>query len=463
MSGVLAAQGVVERALAGSTADGCVVIADATSSANVRWAGNTLTTNGVMTGQAVTVVATVDGASGTAAGVLGRSAVDADALAGLVRAAEQAARDAGPAEDAQPLVDAGAMAGWDSPPESTSIAVLGSAADALGEAFVAARAQGRLLYGYAEHEVRTTYVGTSAGTRLRHVQPTGHIGITAKTADLGASAWVGQATRDYRDVDVAALDAELRRRLGWAARKLDLPPGRYETLLPPTTVADLLIYAYWEMAARDAHEGRTVYAKPGAGTRVGEDFSDPGVTLLSDPAYPGLQCAPFEVAHASSGYSSVFDNGLPLAATDWIRNGRLSSLITTRASAALTGLPVAPAVDNVVLEIAGGAGSVDDLVARTERGLLLTCLWYIREVDPATLLLTGLTRDGVYLVEGGEVVGAVNNFRFNESPVGLLRRISEAGSTVPAFSREWGDHFPRTAMPALRIPDFNMSTVSPAS
>ena len=103
------------------------------------------------------------------------------------------------------------------------------------------------------------------------------------------------------------------------------------------------------------------------------------------------------------------------------------------------------------------------MIASTERGLLVTCLWYIREVDPQTLLLTGLTRDGVYLIEDGQVVGAVNNFRFNESPVDLLGRVSEAGATVATMSREWGDYFSRTAMPALRVPDFNMSTVSAAS
>ena len=102
-------------------------------------------------------------------------------------------------------------------------------------------------------------------------------------------------------------------------------------------------------------------------------------------------------------------------------------------------------------------------MAGTERGLLLTCLWYIREVDPQTLLLTGLTRDGVYLVENGEITGAVNNFRWNESPVDLLSRFTHASATVPSFSREWGDdYFSRTATPALRVPDFNMSSVSQA-
>jgi predicted Zn-dependent protease len=108
-------------------------------------------------------------------------------------------------------------------------------------------------------------------------------------------------------------------------------------------------------------------------------------------------------------------------------------------------------------------GSIDDMVTRTERGLLLTCLWYIRTVDPATLLMTGLTRDGVYLVENGRVVGAVNNFRFNESPVDLLVRATEVGTPVRAIGREFGEYLNRTVMPPLRIPDYNMSTVSQAS
>jgi predicted Zn-dependent protease len=103
------------------------------------------------------------------------------------------------------------------------------------------------------------------------------------------------------------------------------------------------------------------------------------------------------------------------------------------------------------------------MVARTERGLLLTCLWYIREVDPATMLLTGLTRDGVYVVENGEVVGAANNFRFNESPVDLLDRATEVGASTRALGREFGEYLNRTRMPPLRVPDFNMSTVSRAS
>jgi predicted Zn-dependent protease len=456
-------QTLVEQALEASRADHCAVIVTQSSTANLRWANNTLTTNGVMTGLAMTVVAIVDGGSGSSVGVLTRTATTASQVQALVEEAEAAARASGPAEDARPLVEGGAASGWDEAPGHTSIDVFGDFSGQLGEALGRARGDKRLLYGYVENDVSTTYVGTSSGLRLRHEQPTSHIGITGKPADLSTSAWVGQATERVDEIDVAALEQELTRRIGWAANAVELPAGRYDTVLPPAAVADLMIYAYYVASGQDAFDGRTVYSDPSGGTRVGQQIAKPGVRLRSDPVAPGLSATPFVVARSSSSASSVFDNGLALGKADWISDGTLRHLGTSRHTAEVTGLPVTPLVDNLSLEVASGAGGVDDLAAGIERGLLLTCLWYIRAVDPQTLLLTGLTRDGVYLVENGEVVGAVNNFRFNESPIDLLNRFSGAGETVRSFSREWGDMFPRTATPALRIPDFNMSSVSQAS
>ncbi|AYN42048.1 TldD/PmbA family protein [Streptomyces dangxiongensis] len=452
---------IVEQALALSRADGCVVIADEHSTANLRWAGNALTTNGVTRGRTLTVIATVNGREGTASGVVSRSAVTPEELEPLVRAAEAAARGAGPAEDAQPLVVGVPLSpDFTQAPAETSSAVFADFAPALGEAFARAPAGGRELYGFASHELVSTYLGTSTGLRLRHDQPSGTLEMNAKSPDRTRSAWTGRSTRDFKDVDPGALDAELAVRLGWAERRVELPAGRYETLLPPTAVADLLIYQLWSASGRDAAEGRTVFSRPGGGTRVGEKLGALPLTLRSDPDEPGLECSPFVVAHSSGGDRSVFDNGLPVRATEWISDGVLTRLTTTRHSAGLTGLPVAPALGNLILD-GGQDRSLEEMVADT-RGpcLLLTCLWYIREVDPATLLLTGLTRDGVYLVENGEVTGQVNNFRFNESPVDLLGRATEAGRTGKTLPREWSDWFTRTAMPPLRVPDFNMSSVS---
>ncbi len=456
-------QELVEHALRTSSSDQCVVMVHDSTSANLRWANNTLTTNGVMHDVSVTVIAFHGTGEGTAAGSVSASASSTEQVTRIVEQADAAAKASGPAEDANELVSGEAAADWYDPSGETSIEVYSDFAPALGEAFGRASAEGRILYGFVDHDVTTTYLGTSTGLRLRHVQPTGHYGCTAKPTDLSTSAWVGGATRDFTDVDATAMDAELVRRLGWAERRVDLEAGRYDTVLPPTAVSDLMIYAYWTASAREAHDGQTVFSKRGGGTRIGERLSDQPLQVYSDPAYPRLEASPFVSSSSSNEIESVFDNGLPLSRTHWVKDGTLAALLQNRYSAQLTGQPVTPYIDNLVVEVDGATGSTQDLLAGVERGLLVTCLWYIREVDPQTLLLTGLTRDGVYLVENGEVTGAVNNFRFNESPVDLMRRFSHASATAPSFSREWGDYFPRTATPALRVPDFNMSTVSQAN
>ena len=409
----LPAQQLVEQALAASTADAQITYVTEHSEANLRWAGNSLTTNGAMRSRSVVVISFVDGGAGMASGTVARTGTPD--VAGLVAASERAARDAGPAEDAVPLVsEAPPGAGdWSADPADTSIRVFSEFAPALGQAFGEARDRGELLFGFAEHSMSTTYLGTSTGLRLRTDQPTGRVELNGKSPDFARSVWSGTSTRDFADVSVAALAAEVEQKMRWSQRRVDLPAGRYETLLPPSA--------------------------------------------------QGLETAPFQVVPASSGAASVFDNGLAAPAIDWITDGVLTNLVRPRAWALKQTAPATVAVDNLILEDRSATVAPADMVAATERGLLLTTLWYIREVDPQTLLLTGLTRDGVFLVEDGEVTGAVNNFRFNESPVDLLGRAVQASRTERTLPREWNDWFTRAAMPMLRVPDFNMSSVSPAS
>jgi predicted Zn-dependent protease len=458
----LAPDEVVETALAAARGDGCVVIVTDSHRVNLRWANSSLTTTGHSHERHTTVVAVHGRGTQSGAGSVTRPAHTREAVVALVAEAEDVARRSTPEQTARDLVPGAALAGFEQPPAVGDVAALGGLAPALGDVLDAARGDGTLLYGYAEHTVTTTYLGTSTGTRHRHVQPAGHMTMTAKPTDLSSSAWVGVAARDLTEVDPHALAAQLRRRLGWARTRLDLSPGRYPVILPPTSVADLMIDAYWEMTALAAHEGRTVYANPGHGTLVGRPLVDTRVTLRSDPSFPALACEDVLVASSSGPFASVFDNGLPLGPTRWVDHGVLSALVQTRYSAELTGLPATPFVGNLILDVDGGDGGVEDLVARCDDGILLTSLWYLRSVDPRRLLVTGLTRDGVYVVRGGEVVGVAGNFRFNESPVDLLGRVADAGATLPAFSREWGEYFPRTAMPALRIDDFHFSTASDA-
>lgn len=453
----------LELAAAGTDHVGTSVVVSQESTANLRWACNTLTTNGVGAGRTVAVVTAVQTPRGICTGAVSRRGVGAAELPDLVEAARAVAAAAPPAEDAAELPRGTADADFADGGVEGGPEVFGSLAAGLGTALRDAREQGRELFGYAEHTVRTSWLGTSAGVRRRHVQPSGALDLTGKSHDRSRSTYVSQATRDFSDVDITALDRQVHTRLGWQARTVDVGPGRYDTVLPPTAVADLMVYLYWSSDARTAHEGRSVFSRRGGGTRLGEQLTDVRVTMSSDPRHPGLQCAGHVETLASSPFASVFDNGLPTPAVTWLDQGRLVALPTTRHTAPLTGLPLRPPVDNLVVGSPDAAGSLDDLVAGTSEGLLLTSLWYIREVDPVTLLLTGLTRDGVYLVRGGEVAGAVTNFRFNESPVDLLSRIDALGAPEVTMSREWGEWFPRTEMPPARVRGFNMSSTSQAS
>jgi len=295
--------------------------------------------------------------------------------------------------------------------------------------------------------------------RRRHTERIGKVEITAKTPDFTRSAWVGQVTHDFLDIDLRAMFDTLRQRLAWAAHRIDVPAGSYEVLLEPSAAADLAIAAYWFMTRRDADEGRSPYSRPGGGTRIGERlFGD--VTIYSDPHEPGVEATPFHHGVDSGGASSVFDNGLELTRSEWVRDGVLQNLITPRYWAAKGNTRVMPYVNNLI--VAGGGPTTAEMIAQSGRALLVTCFWYIRTVDPQSALLTGLTRDGVSLVEGGEVKGAANNFRWNMSPIAALAQVTQTGRSGLALPREH-DEFLRSKAPALRIERFNMSSVSEAS
>ncbi len=467
--GLPPAQQVLEDALAAArtSTDHCLVLVEESNEVEVRFANNTTTTNGTRRDRRVTVIAARQVPGGIAVGVARRGG-DVD-VAALVRAAEQDASASPSADDMSPLVAPGdpvlarSADRFDSPPDHTDLSVLSGVLSGLSGAFGRARADSYVLAGFAEHRRATTYLGTSTGLRLAHSQPEGSLQLVARSVDGSASTWVGAGTPDFTDVSIDEIETRLRLRLAWSSPRFERPAGRYEVILPPEAVSDLMCSIAWEVGGRDAEDGQTVFSKPGGGTRVGEILASLPFSLRSDPAEPGLECMPFVAAGSSSADTSVFDNGLPLGRTEWLSGGRLNRLRYHRAGAARSSVEPAGFIGNLVLEVPGASGTVDELVARTEHGVLLTCLWYIRAVDPATMLLTGLTRDGVYVVEDGRVVGTVNNFRFNESPVDLLGRATEAGASVRAFGREFGEYLNRTRMPTLRIPDFNMSSVSQAS
>ncbi len=452
---MIAPQKVVDDALAAATVDETIVVVTDRAEASLRWANSSMTTNGVSMSRSTSVISIVrDGATGHV-GSVQTSEVDPAVIGDVVAASEVAARSAPEARDSARLITgSGSPDDWDDAVPATGAEVFGALAASLSLGFSGPDT----LYGYARHELATTFMASSTGLRRRFTQPTGSVEINAKRD--GASAWAGVSTLDFLDVPTDRLLADLSTRLGWSRRTVSLPAGRYPTLMPPSTVADMMIYMAWMMDGRGAQEGRTTFSAPGGGTRVGERLTQLPVTLYTDPSERPLRCRPFVATSSSSETVSVFDNGMDIDRVDWIRDGVINALAYPRAAAAEFDAPVAVPADNLVMT--GGDVSLEDMIAGTERALLLTTLWYIRTVDPTMLLLTGLTRDGVYLVEDGKVSAAVNNFRFNESPLDLLQRATEVGATEITLPREWGDWATRAAMPPLMIPDFHMSSVSQA-
>ncbi|MEU1474376.1 metallopeptidase TldD-related protein [Streptomyces sp. NPDC005760] len=465
MNTPLPAEEIVERALALSRAAHCDVIVDDTDAAWLRWAGDEVTANGASGVRRVTVISTGAGGGAAVSGTVD----DPHDLEGLVRASEAPndAPAAGAAAAPEPIRGDGAFESAELPEAAPAREQL----SALVPEFVRAqrRSQG-VLHGFAQHRTGTAWLGTSAGIRSRHRLGTSTLDLYARTPDGSRTAWAGAVADGFHGMDLPGLEAATTGRVQQPLPYRELPPGRYEVLLSPAAVADLMTAVYRAGGAADASEGRTVFARPGGSTRIGDTLAALPLNLRSDPREPGLECRPFLLSHgavsdafgdAVQAGADPADNGMPLPATYWMKDGVLTSLLASRADAARLGLPVRPAVGNLVLD-GGTDRSLTEMIRTTRRALVINCLWYIRPTDAGTLTLTGLTRDGVHLVEDGHITAYVNDFRFAESPVSLLSRAVEAGRTERAPAREAGMTFPRTAMPPLRIPDFRFTTKAPS-
>ena len=273
------------------------------------------------------------------------------------------------------------------------------------------------------------------------------------TADGTGSGYARLASPRISDIDAAALAGRSARKAESSAKPRDLPPGAYTVILEPAAVADLLMWLTFSLDARAADEGRSYFSKPGGGNRLGEKIFADGVTLRSDPfdpRNPGTPWAPdgFRFGQGSAG-------GLPARKTNWIEDGVFRTLAVHRYWSGKTKVEPVPFSGGFRME--GSDRSLEALIAETERALLVTRFWYIRYVNPRTAMLTGLTRDGVWLVEKGKVVHPVTNFRFNDSPADLLKNLEATGVPTPAGS----EFFPMT-VPAIRARGFHFTSKSDA-
>ena len=458
MSELTAAQ-AVELGLEILGSDGGVVVGESSQMANLRWANSQLTTNGSINENSLSIVAFVPTSDGIGSGVASGQVRTRDDVLSLVESAKASGKASGPSDDFAELVAGPISENFTEHPESIDLAGINHIAAGLGEVMRNPSAE---FFGYAEHSQDTLYIGTSAGTRMRFGQATSRFELCAKSAERDRSAWSGQGGTSLLNADVQQHAKSVMEGLEFQKNKIDVEPGRHRVTLSASAVADLMIYLMWTASAREAAQGRSVFSAPNGKTKVGEQLSNRAFNLVSNPKLSGMETLDHVVSLGASSMSSPFDTGLQIPATKIIDNGTLNALASSRHAAQEAGLPFTPLADNIHVYDEAGDGSLTETAARMGDGLLITCLWYIREVDPQSLLLTGLTRDGVYVVRDGEIVGATNNFRFNDSPVSLLSRIVDAGESRDCLPREWADWFSRARVAPLVLDGFNLSTKSDA-
>jgi len=427
------AKAIIEKAVALASADETRVNLGGGRRGNTRFALNAVTTCGDVDSLSVSVTVSFGRRHASASG----SEVTNDALRRLVAKAEALARVA--PEDPEHVGELGpqeylAVDPW---ADSTAAATPQRRAEAVATAIEVAGAGGLESSGYFEHGHGFSAVGNSRGLFAWGRRTDADFSVTMRADGGAASGWGSSNGRDIDEVDcAAAIDVAAQK--AWAARgPKTLAPGVYPVILEPAAVAEFLGYAVHTMNARKADEGRSFFAAPGGRNKTGSKVVGEGVTLRSDPAHPAVPALPFG------------GDGLPARPQAWISRGVVERLIYDRYWAGKQGVEPTGSPVNLILE--GGQGSLADLIANTDRAVLVTRFWYIRFLDPQTILLTGLTRDGTFWVEGGRIRHAVKGFRFNESPIALL-------SKVTALSAP--ERVGRAYVPAIAAGEFTFSSAS---
>jgi predicted Zn-dependent protease len=288
-------------------------------------------------------------------------------------------------------------------------------------------------------------IGNDKGLFAYHRNTSANYTLTVRTADGSGSGWAGADHPDWSRIDFEAVSKRALDKARASRGPVAIEPGRYTVILEPQAVGDLVQLIGGYADARSADEGRSPFAKQGGGNKIGEKIVDERVTILSDPSDAQLLSQPFD------------GEGFPLGEQVWIDRGVLKKLFYSRFWAQKKNETATGAPQSIKLQ--GGSSSLDEMIAATERGVLVTRLWYLREVDPRTILYTGLTRDGTFLVENGKITKAIRNFRFNESPLFMLNNLEMLGRAERLAGTEAGGD---VVMPAIKVRDFNFTSLSEA-
>ena len=436
------ARALVTRVVKMSTADEVQVNVAAGHEANVRFADNRVTTSGGVSDLSVSVYS----AFGPKHAVASTNDVGDAGLERAVRQSEALARLAPDDPEALPVLGPAEYGQTRAHFESTASLTPSARVQPARMAIAAAIADGGLkAAGFIATRAGAEALGNNRGLFAYHPSTSANYTLTVRTTDGTGSGWAGADHPDWSRIDFAAVAETAVRKARLSRNPQPVEPGRYTVILEPQAVADLVQLMGRALNARTADEGRSAFSKRGGGSRIGERIVDERVTLISDPADPQLLSGPFD------------DQGLPLTRQTWIENGVLKTLAYSRFWANKQGRQ--PTGSANAIKLAGGDASLEEMIRSTPRGILITRFWYIRAVDPRTLLYTGLTRDGTFLIENGRIARATRNLRFNESPLFMLNNVEMIGRPVRIAGTESGGNL---VMPALKVKDFHFTSVSEA-
>ncbi len=437
------AQRVIESAVKLSKADAVQVNLGGGRQRNVRFAANQMSTAGMVTDLSLVVTSSF----GPKHAITTTNDLSPEGIERAVRQSEAIAKLAPDDPEAMPYLPqqnvTPVTAAWD---EATVNLTADECAKAALTALGPARTKGSIqAAGFLQVDANVNALGNSAGMFLYHRGTKSNYTLTVRTADGTGSGWAGAEQPQFSAVDFAGLSARAIEKAELSRNPVAIEPGRYTVILEPQAVGDLVSLVAFYADARAADEGRSPFVKQGGGNKLGEKIADERVSLYSDPFDPKILTDPFD------------GEGFPLTRRNWIDKGVLKEMQYGRFWAKKQNKQPTGGANNIVLS--GGSTTREQMIASTQRGILVTRLWYLREVDPRTLLYTGLTRDGTFLIENGKITKAIKNMRFNESPLFMLNNIDALGPTERVAGIEAG--IP-CVMPLLKAKDFNFTSLSDA-
>lgn len=432
---------LLKKVLSYSKADECEINLNGTDTNNVRYARNSVSTSGGVS----TTTLVVSSAFGKKTGVATINEYDDASLEKVVRRAEELARLAPENPEFVSFLTPQTYGPSATFVANTSKVTPAQRAELVGQSLQVAKDSKMIAAGYLEDITGFAAMMNSTGLFAYNTSTNVNFSVTARTEDGKGSGYAIKGYNDISKLDTKSATQIAADKGKQSATAKAIEPGKYTVILEPAAAAVLLENIFFALDARQADEGRSFMSLPGGKTRLGEKLVDERVNIYSDPQNPELPTSPWN------------GDGRPQEKVSWIEKGVVKNLSVDRYWATKKNIKAVPGPDAVIME--GGTKTIEELIKGTKKGILVTKLWYIRPVDPQTLLLTGLTRDGTFYIEDGAIKFPIKNFRFNESPVIMLNNLEELGKVERTVSTESNNNY---LIPPLKIRDFTFSSLSDA-